>query len=136
MKNKIAILPHPSRGEDVIIILKVLGGINHLKYTGSENTTDMAFFIKDIKRNQKSGHIGILPMIIPSSIEKLKQDGYDIYTVEEWVNRRLSFEIQKNPLLTTVIPTLSQNAILNLCLFSKNKNELAIDTNNLNLLGL
>lgn len=75
--NKIAFIPHPTRGPEIIKIFRNLGFRNPMNYDGTmpDKYLNMAYI---------GGCDGAEDCIIIDNISYLERVGYTIYTLEEW----------------------------------------------------
>lgn len=75
--NKIAFIPHPTRGNEIINIFKSRGFRNPMNYDGTvpDEYLSMAYV---------GGCDGAEDCIIIDNISYLTRVGYKIYTLEEW----------------------------------------------------
>lgn len=95
MTHKIAFIPHKTRGEDIIGYLKIINGpLNPSEFKGDEDI-DGAFYVKDEKVPHSRR---TTPIITIGAIDYLKNNNYDIYTIEEYEKCRWTYQRYIHPL--------------------------------------
>lgn len=76
--NKIAFIPHPTRGNEIINIFKSRGFRNPMNYDGIASDR----YLNHVA--YAGGCDGAEDCIIITNIDYLERVGYKIYTLEEW----------------------------------------------------
>lgn len=80
--NKIAFIPHPTRGREIIKIFESRGFRNPMNYDGAplddKYLNDIAYI---------GGCDGAKDCILVDNVDYLRRVGYKIYTLEEWEER-------------------------------------------------